>query len=103
MADADRCVCCGAIIPEGLAVCQNCEREDRDTYERLSSIAVLAVKYHTKELQLETLLAYLKKCPVCSICKHFENKEYCENHCCDYEAAFGSRLGLSHGFEWRGY
>lgn len=25
-ANADRCVCCGAIIPEGRLVCPNCER-----------------------------------------------------------------------------
>lgn len=31
MADAERCVCCGEIIPEGLMVCPNCmEPEDED-------------------------------------------------------------------------
>ena len=39
MADADRCVCCGEIIPEGRIVCPNClvcvniseeDREDDD-------------------------------------------------------------------------
>ena len=27
MADADRCVCCGAIVPEGRQVCPQCEIE----------------------------------------------------------------------------
>ena len=27
MADADRCVCCDAIIPEGRQVCPQCERK----------------------------------------------------------------------------
>lgn len=27
MADADRCVCCGAIVPEGRQVCRQCEIE----------------------------------------------------------------------------
>ena len=27
MADADRCVCCGDIIPEGRQVCPQCERK----------------------------------------------------------------------------
>ena len=31
MADAERCVCCGEIIPEGRMVCPNCmEPEDED-------------------------------------------------------------------------
>ena len=27
MADADRCVCCGEIVPEGRMVCPQCEIE----------------------------------------------------------------------------
>ena len=27
MADADRCVCCGEIVPEGWQVCPQCEVE----------------------------------------------------------------------------
>lgn len=27
MADADRCVCCGEIVPEGRQICQQCERK----------------------------------------------------------------------------
>ena len=27
MADADRCVCCGEIVPEGRQVCPQCEIE----------------------------------------------------------------------------
>ena len=27
MADADRCVCCGEIIPEGRQICPQCEIE----------------------------------------------------------------------------
>lgn len=27
MADADRCVCCGEIVPEGRQVCPQCERK----------------------------------------------------------------------------
>ena len=26
--DADRCVCCGEIIPEGRMICQRCERTE---------------------------------------------------------------------------
>ena len=41
MADADRCACCGTIIPEGSHVCPNCKvavkREDRmDAYAYLA-------------------------------------------------------------------
>lgn len=28
MADADRCVCCGEIVPEGRQVCPQCERKN---------------------------------------------------------------------------
>ena len=27
MADADRCVCCGEIVPEGRQICPQCERK----------------------------------------------------------------------------
>nr|DAV96129.1 MAG TPA: PROTEIN/RNA Complex, archaeal, ribosomal, 50S, protein.0A [Caudoviricetes sp.] len=27
MADADRCICCGEIIPEGRQICPQCERK----------------------------------------------------------------------------
>ena len=27
MNNADRCVCCGAVVPEGRMVCPNCEAE----------------------------------------------------------------------------
>ena len=30
MADADRCVCCGEIIPEGRMVCPQCEGRVED-------------------------------------------------------------------------
>ena len=41
MADADKCVCCGTIIPEGSHVCPNCKvavnRDDRmDAYAYLA-------------------------------------------------------------------
>ena len=26
--DADRCVCCGEIVPEGRMICRRCEREE---------------------------------------------------------------------------
>ncbi len=30
MADADRCVCCGEIIPEGQMVCDSCMRPTKE-------------------------------------------------------------------------
>ena len=30
MADADRCVCCGTIVPEGRMVCPQCEVHKRN-------------------------------------------------------------------------
>ena len=30
MADAERCVCCGEIIPEGQMVCSNCTEIDKE-------------------------------------------------------------------------
>ena len=35
MADAERCVCCGEIIPEGQQVCQNCLLAVKQTNEEL--------------------------------------------------------------------
>ena len=32
MSDADRCVCCGEIIPEGRQVCPQCERSGHKIY-----------------------------------------------------------------------
>ena len=31
MADADRCVCCGEIIPEGRMVCPQCEYKTKES------------------------------------------------------------------------
>lgn len=33
MENADRCVCCGNIIPEGAMVCAECLNKCRDTYK----------------------------------------------------------------------
>lgn len=33
MMDAERCICCGEIIPEGRQVCIKCENEITDTLE----------------------------------------------------------------------
>ena len=30
MADADRCVCCGEIVPEGRMVCPQCEHKTKE-------------------------------------------------------------------------
>ena len=30
MADADRCVCCGTIVPEGRMVCPQCEYKTKE-------------------------------------------------------------------------
>ena len=30
MADAERCICCGEIIPEGRMVCPKCEKESEE-------------------------------------------------------------------------
>lgn len=35
MADVERCVCCGAIIPEGQMFCQNCLLAVKKTNEEL--------------------------------------------------------------------
>ncbi len=32
--DADRCVCCGEVIPEGRMVCQDCERKAKESWIR---------------------------------------------------------------------
>lgn len=32
MPDADRCVCCGEIVPEGRQVCPQCERGGHKIY-----------------------------------------------------------------------
>ena len=34
MSDADRCVCCGEIIPEGRQVCPDCEDRAEDEQKR---------------------------------------------------------------------
>lgn len=31
MADADRCVCCGEIVPEGRMVCPQCEYKAKES------------------------------------------------------------------------
>ena len=33
MADADRCVCCGEIVPEGRQICPQCERSGHKIYK----------------------------------------------------------------------
>ena len=32
MTDADRCVCCGEIVPEGRQICPQCERSGHKIY-----------------------------------------------------------------------
>lgn len=47
MPDADRCVCCGEIVPEGRQVCPQCERTS-----------------------CEADMANKERCPVRELCKH---------------------------------
>ena len=37
MAGAERCVCCGEIIPEGQMVCSNCMESDHDNCDPIDS------------------------------------------------------------------
>lgn len=64
MADADRCVCCGDIIPEGRQVCPQCNAME---------CAIEALKEHIAA----------EKIPHCQDCKNFVNCEtysYCEEY-----------------------
>ncbi len=46
MADADRCISCGAIIPEGRMVCPRCENEIRTQPARSTHYCPSDCKWH---------------------------------------------------------
>ena len=48
MASEERCVCCGAIIPEGRQVCDNCMAERSDQWKRGGICAMCRRKTYCK-------------------------------------------------------
>ena len=62
MADADRCVCCGEIIPEGRQVCPQCEIE---LQSKPDVGAVLGIEGKIDEnLISEDWIKFYKACPI---------------------------------------
>lgn len=61
MADADRCVCCGEIVPEGRQVCPQCEVE---LQSKPDVGAVLGIEEKIDEnLISEDWIKFYKVCP----------------------------------------
>ena len=61
MADADRCVCCGEIVPEGRQVCTQCEVE---LQSKPDVGAVLGIEEKIDEnLISEDWIKFYKVCP----------------------------------------
>lgn len=61
MADADRCVCCGIIVPEGRQVCPQCEVE---LQSKPDVGAVLGIEEKIDEnLISEDWIKFYKVCP----------------------------------------
>lgn len=68
MADADRCVCCGEIVPEGRQVCPQCEIE---LQSKPDVGAVLGIEEKADEnLISEDWIKFYKAYPVefCELC-----------------------------------
>lgn len=51
MENADRCVCCGNIIPEGAMVCAECLNKCRDTYKDTQDCAAILEKFFNIKLR----------------------------------------------------
>lgn len=45
MENADRCVCCGNIVPEGFMVCAECTNKHKDTYDESQDDATFVEKF----------------------------------------------------------
>ena len=43
MADVDRCVCCGEIVPEGRQVCPQCENEAKQNGNKKTTIQSMPI------------------------------------------------------------
>lgn len=76
MADADRCVCCGEIVPEGRQVCPQCEVE---LQSKPDVGAVLGIEEKIDEnLISEDWIKFYKVCPalyeVCGLRLTFTQK-----------------------------
>ena len=52
MPDADRCVCCGEIVPEGRQICPQCERK-RYIYT-IPNIQDMLVKHDYRDVKIDT-------------------------------------------------
>ena len=84
---AEKCICCGAVIPEGRQICPLCE--ENMTLYRKGEVRLVSVKEHEEAVEeimrlrakddpqkpVERLIAF---CPVCD--NELYNKQpYCDN------------------------
>ena len=84
----DKCVCCGAVIPEGRQVCPNCEATqlDRDIVSSiLSGVSYgkwMTMKKPGKIIPNKVIPKGWSACPKCGkIFKPKKNQVYCEISC----------------------
>lgn len=68
MTDAERCVCCGDIIPEGAQVCSGCTKKKTSakTAELEAKIATQIIKQYCDERRAQ--LGECGNCPVKNAC-----------------------------------
>ena len=74
----DRCVSCGAIVPEGRMVCPICEKQKPsvDVVERKKG-KWIPQNYNKTNGFVSTAVYYYPACSVCGLCANYTN--YCPN------------------------
>ncbi|MEE1303001.1 MAG: hypothetical protein UHD64_09500 [Bacteroidales bacterium] len=70
--DADRCVCCGEIVPEGTMVCWNCEHNILDNHNTLTQSKNEIVKPHNNKIFAKIINA---------VCRIFDVLRRCHIDC----------------------
>ena len=78
MPNADRCVCCGEIIPEGRMVCPQCDQPDRHEPIRCDFCKPESVRVRRGLLDIGYgVYVPIRFCPICG--REFDGVEYNEN------------------------